>query len=164
MSQPTSPTPAAPTAPREPVFTREEWQTLPVLIAFRRFSNAHFTMAADEYRENTSDSSVTKHYDAAHAAEQELLKAIRAHASQEAAQRITRLMNVARGCHDYRGGHRDSREAEIFHHGIQTVINALEAAAKNDPADTQVNALEQIGAVAALQKRTEKPNASFKST
>lgn len=56
-----------------------------------------------------------------------------------------RLLNVARGCFDYSGGHRD-KEREIFHHGIQTVINALEAAAKNDSGDTQVNALERMGA------------------
>lgn len=58
---------------------------------------------------------------------------------------ITRLLNVARGCHDYNGGYVDP-EATAFHHGIQTVVQALDAAAKNDPNDGQVNVLERIGA------------------
>lgn len=49
-----------------------------------------------------------------------------------------RLVNVARGCHDYGGGYRAPSDYEIFHHGIQTVINALEAAQKNDPEDYQI--------------------------
>ena len=59
-----------------------------------------------------------------------------------------RLINVARGCHDYGGGHADTKASEAFHHGIQTVINALEAAA-NDPASMQVRVLESIGIDAA---------------
>ncbi len=58
----------------------------------------------------------------------------------------TRMLNIARGCTDYGGGHRGNAEHfEIYQHGIQTVINALEGAAKNNPNDTQVNALERIG-------------------
>lgn len=73
-----------------------------------------------------------------------IVEAVRQQAARECAER---LLNVARGCHDYGGGYRhDDRESEIYQHGIQTVINALEAAAKNDPSDTQVNALEMIGA------------------
>lgn len=53
-----------------------------------------------------------------------------------------RMLNVARGCHDYGGGYRTAETAEIFHHGIQTVINALEAFSKN-PDDTQTLALER---------------------
>ena len=57
-----------------------------------------------------------------------------------------RTLNIARGCLDYGGGYRgDPILMGAFHHGIQTVINALEAAAKRDPKDTQVNALERIG-------------------
>lgn len=59
---------------------------------------------------------------------------------------LDRLLNVARGCHDYGGGYKDPVSAEIYHHGIATVISALEAAAKNDPSDGQVNILERIGA------------------
>lgn len=59
---------------------------------------------------------------------------------------LDRLLNVARGCHDYGGGYKDPVSAEIYHHGIATVISALEAAAKNDPSDGQVNALERIDA------------------
>lgn len=59
---------------------------------------------------------------------------------------IERFLNVARGCLDYGGGYRDDPHAiAIFHHGIRTVITALERAAKNDPNDTQVNALERAG-------------------
>jgi hypothetical protein len=57
-----------------------------------------------------------------------------------------RTLNIARGCLDYGGGYRgDPILMGAFHHGIQTVINALEAASKRDPNDTQVNALERIG-------------------
>ncbi len=59
------------------------------------------------------------------------------------------LLNIARGCHDYGGGYRDSLESEIFHHGIQTVINALEAAMK-DPDRLQVRVLEGIGSQAQI--------------
>jgi hypothetical protein len=51
---------------------------------------------------------------------------------------------VARGCTDYGGGHHNDGHMEAFQHGIQTVITALEAAAKN-PCDSQVIALRQIG-------------------
>lgn len=56
-----------------------------------------------------------------------------------------RLLNVARGCHDCGGGYRDQREAEIYHHGIQTVVNALEAT-EHQPELLQVKVLERIGA------------------
>lgn len=58
-----------------------------------------------------------------------------------------RMLNIAKGCLDYGGGHRaDDGKLEIFHHGIQTVINSLEAALAG-PTDqnTQVAALERIG-------------------
>lgn len=58
----------------------------------------------------------------------------------------TRLLNVAKGCHDYGGGYREKRDAEIFHHGIDTVIAALTAAIQNDPSDLQVAILERVGA------------------
>lgn len=54
-----------------------------------------------------------------------------------------RLLNIARGCHDYGGGYGDPREVEIYHHGIQTVINALESAASENT--LQVRMLESIG-------------------
>lgn len=63
---------------------------------------------------------------------------------------IQRMLDAARGSLDYSGGHRD-KDLENFHHGIQTVIRVLEAVAKSDPGDTQVNALVRIGRSAALQ-------------
>ena len=56
----------------------------------------------------------------------------------------TRLVDIARGCHDYGGGYSDPVSAEIFHHGIQTVVYALEATMEN-PGDMQVQVLERIG-------------------
>lgn len=53
-------------------------------------------------------------------------------------------VTVARGCTDYGGGHHNDGHMEAFQHGIQTVITALEATAKN-PHDSQVTALRQIG-------------------
>ncbi len=70
-------------------------------------------------------------------------------ARRDAGAQVERLLNVARGCHDYGGGYREDREAlEIYHYGIRTVIDALEAARKGDPKDTQVNTLERIGRAA----------------
>lgn len=68
----------------------------------------------------------------------------------------TRLLNVARGCMDYGGGYRDSDNAlAVFHHGVQTVINALTAAVKNDPKDGQVNALEMMGRLTGVGPETK---------
>lgn len=73
----------------------------------------------------------------------------------EAAVRCTGVLGfddavrIARGCFDYSGGHRGS-ELETYHHGIQTVLNALEAAAKAGLNDTQVTALWRMG--------SQKPN------
>ncbi len=66
---------------------------------------------------------------------------------------LQRLPDVARGCHDYGGGYRDTKEAEVFHHGIQTVNNAIEAtlAAGDKLTDHQVNALERIGRAAGQE-------------
>lgn len=54
-----------------------------------------------------------------------------------------RLLAVARGCHDYSGGHNSPSAHDIYHHGIQTVINALEAFCK-DSNDPQTLALERF--------------------
>ncbi len=56
-------------------------------------------------------------------------------------------LRIARGCKDYAGGHGGNAEHyEIYQHGIGTVINALEGAAKNGLKDTQVAALHAMGA------------------
>ena len=72
--------------------------------------------------------------------------------SLEEQRELVRLLNVARGCHDYGGGYRDTVSQETFHHGIQTVINALESAAKNEPNNFQVDALEAIGRTASIEQ------------
>jgi hypothetical protein len=57
---------------------------------------------------------------------------------------VQRLLNIARGCKDYGGGYRHDKEKfEIYHHGVQTVINALESAVKKD--DPQLRVLENVG-------------------
>lgn len=58
-------------------------------------------------------------------------------------------VKIARGCHDYGGGYHSPTEAEIFHHGIQTVINSLEAAQARGLADTQVAVLHRTGSSVA---------------
>lgn len=56
------------------------------------------------------------------------------------------VLSIARGCIDYGGGYRsDDEKLAIFHHGIQTVVNALENASRNGLKDTQVAALYVIG-------------------
>jgi hypothetical protein len=60
-----------------------------------------------------------------------------------------RLLAIARGCFDYRGGYHDEHDLGIYHHGIQTVANAIAAALKHDPNDMQVNVLERVGTAKA---------------
>ena len=55
-------------------------------------------------------------------------------------------IKIAKGCFDYGGGYRaNEKELAIFHHGIQTVVNALEAMKKRGLKDTQVAVLHSIG-------------------
>ncbi len=60
------------------------------------------------------------------------------------AARVERMMLLARGCHDYNGGHRNEM-ADAFHHGIDTVIAALSAYLERGESDTQVAALIGVG-------------------
>lgn len=54
-------------------------------------------------------------------------------------------LRIAKGCLDYGGGYRSSPvELDAFHHGIRTVIRAMEAKIAT-PQDSQVRALEIIG-------------------
>jgi hypothetical protein len=58
---------------------------------------------------------------------------------------MDRAIAIARGCLDYGGGYRsDPDKLDAFHHGIRTVITALEAA-RDKPDDVQVGVLELIG-------------------
>lgn len=76
------------------------------------------------------------------AAEIVTLRTERDEARERAACTTERLRARARGCLDYLGGYTSSeRDLEIFHHGIQTVINALQG----DDDDTQTRALERMG-------------------
>lgn len=55
-------------------------------------------------------------------------------------------VRIARGCFDYGGGYRSNDgEMAIFHHGIQTVINALEGAQKSGLSDLQSQVLHHLG-------------------
>ena len=53
-------------------------------------------------------------------------------------------ISMAKGSLDYLGGYRDE-ELEIYHHGIQTVINVLEAAKERGLNDLQVANVHRIG-------------------
>ena len=64
-------------------------------------------------------------------------------------------LRIARGCTDYGGGHHNDGHMDAYQHGIQTVINALEAAEKAGLNELQVRMLWRMGA--------EKPNAEFKN-
>lgn len=54
-------------------------------------------------------------------------------------------VRIARGCTDYGGGHRSDGMMDAYQHGIQTVINALEAAERNGLEDSQIAVLHHIG-------------------
>ena len=56
------------------------------------------------------------------------------------------FLNVAHGCVDYGGGYRsDEAKLAIFHHGVATVVSALEGTVANRRA-MQIRTLEAIGA------------------
>ena len=61
-------------------------------------------------------------------------------------------LRIARGCTDYGGGYRQPEDAEIYQHGIQTVINALTAASKTGLEDMQTRALHAMGANVGIQR------------
>jgi len=64
---------------------------------------------------------------------------------------VQRVLALAEGCHDYNGGHSDERDNQTYHHGIQTVINVLNAAfGPHGNTDTQVAAVERIGTASLL--------------
>ena len=66
-----------------------------------------------------------------------------------------RCLNIAKGCHDYNGGN-EGRDREMFHHGIQTVINCLEAfVSSKGVGDTQLNMVEAIGGFGGNHDRQE---------
>lgn len=55
-------------------------------------------------------------------------------------------LKIAKGCMDYGGGYRSNQdELEIYHHGIQTVINALTGAKERGLTDLQTGTLHAIG-------------------
>lgn len=55
-------------------------------------------------------------------------------------------LNIAKGCHDYQGGYHDKRDNEIFHHGIQTVINCLQRLSDEKKlSDYQLAVIHSIG-------------------
>jgi len=58
-------------------------------------------------------------------------------------------LSMAKGCFDYQGGYHDKEQLEIYHHGIQTVINVLEAAKIKGLDDLQVATIHAIGKEAA---------------
>lgn len=61
-------------------------------------------------------------------------------------------LRIARGCFDYGGGYRSNNgELDIYHHGIWTVINALEHAKMTGLGDLQIRMLHSIG------RSTERP-------
>lgn len=57
---------------------------------------------------------------------------------------VVAMLAVACGCHDYGGGYSDQHDVEVYHHGIETVAQALRAYVK-DPQALQVRVLESVG-------------------
>lgn len=68
--------------------------------------------------------------------------------------RLARFRALVHGCHDYGGGY-SGREYKIYHHGIQTVVNVIEAALKDNGTDTQLRAVERIGQAALAPAQGE---------
>ena len=54
-------------------------------------------------------------------------------------------LNIARGCHDYNGGHHQKDMYEAYHHGISTVIRCLEMLGEKGLNDLQLSVVHNIG-------------------
>jgi hypothetical protein len=65
-----------------------------------------------------------------------------------------RCLAIAEGCHDYGGGYRTREEAEIYHHGISTVVNCLRHFLDGDTS-LQIRVVESVG-YNALKAEREK--------
>jgi len=63
---------------------------------------------------------------------------------KENKETIKRCLDIAKGCFDYQGGYHNEKELNIYHHGIQTVVNCLNAFYKNE-ISLQLDIVEQIG-------------------
>lgn len=57
-------------------------------------------------------------------------------------------LRIARGCTDFCGGYRSKEKYDIYVHGINTVINALESASRTGIEDAQTRVLHAFGAMA----------------
>jgi len=69
---------------------------------------------------------------------------------------VERCLNIAKGCHDYNGGHHGEVENKIYHHGIQTVVNCLESFLNsNGKGDLQLQVVENIGENQKYAKKEE---------
>lgn len=66
-------------------------------------------------------------------------------------------IRIARGCVDYGGGYLNDQERSIFHHGIQTVANALDAALLSGGMDSQASVLNGIGAGLIAKGKSRTP-------
>jgi len=64
--------------------------------------------------------------------------------SAQSALTFEDALRLAKGCFDYMGGYRGD-DLDIYHHGIQTVVNVLEAAHKKGISDLQLKVLHSIG-------------------
>lgn len=54
------------------------------------------------------------------------------------------VLAVAKGCHDYNGGH-SGKESRAFHGGIDTVVNCLESLFSKGPTSHQLKVVHGIG-------------------
>lgn len=54
-------------------------------------------------------------------------------------------LNIAKGCHDYNGGHHQKELNEAFHHGISTVITCLEKLKEKGLDNLQLRIVHDIG-------------------
>jgi len=54
------------------------------------------------------------------------------------------LLAIAKGCHDYNGGHHEHAAWTAFHHGVDTVINCIEKKIAGDDG-YQMRVLQSIG-------------------
>ena len=91
-----------------------------------------------------SEGGASENWDAIRAVLADTTDAAEEHDRRVRREALREAATLARGCHDYNGGHTAEPEHGIYHHGIDTVINVLDRAVGGED-DYQMRAVRREG-------------------
>ena len=91
-----------------------------------------------------SEGGASENWDAIRAVLADTTDAAEEHDRRVRREALREAATLARGCHDYNGGHTAEPEHGIYHHGIDTVVNVLDRAVEGED-DYQMRAVRREG-------------------